>query len=1107
MANNMKFQIEKPSPEDLFGSNGHNNAANAIQETLEQFPEIHLIGLEGELGAGKSTVLQLLKSKLDSKNFNFIEFDVEKYHHSSTKSSFIKILSSKLKNLYSSHSNKIDEAKDLALGNKFTYKKEVKSNLPWISFILVICLLLTARTMQPALQAITDIISALISSEPSTENPIFTSKQLIDIMLGFSPLALALGLVFFRFLGDKLNFNWLSKLPNIGSALKRNSVDTISETLLINKEVSSVELEAAFSKFVTIIPENDVVILIIDNLDRVSSKKVKEIWSDLEILTSICSKQFRIIVPYSENHIASALSNSTKEKENDSQECSKSGQEFISKRIPVVFRAPPIMSAGWREPFAKYWEETLPKRAGMSDVSDLIDVWASTLESEQITPRFLKKHINDIASIILSNQITNPSACCCSAYLLACKLNKIPVNEFLSEPFPKAREHKCSPKVEATKIILRKVVGTQEWPLEIMAIHYQTTTELAQCELLGEPIKRAIKNHNGEEISELAKMYGFTIEFNKAMLSPNTEPYDLVRLAHSAILHHQDTNVESPIDQVKAWLPEINHALKEHKNNANLDHYNLDTISAFKALQDHDLPINLERIKQEIKLVENEIVRNNQEMDSDPSQATDILYHYTQLTNSTPSFVSNPSNAYFINTLWPNRKKLERWGIDHHKQNYSEIQECIELIAATDSYSTRFSYFEYLAKTSVINQERLKDFVTETPIATMSQVFSVEKNLSWYALPFTTEWYQSNQITTMFDQCDIKLQKDEEQGTTRIWLSVLIAYYIENGTTSEYIRLKSGSRIKPSDFINQKFEELDNLDEEVLFRLLSMTSSFELILDTCKNDTLFPLLKNTAKRLWKEGKVKALQIERAYSSDYPVLASVLEDKTEHLNKLENWLPKCTLPVSDWSEELINDILITENKNFIEFVWKEISSINDIAVLTRILSSEDIPESQFIINQFSGGKNKLSNSKFIADMLLNIINSQTLRENNSSSVALKLLNLLYSRDKQRVIRQIKTNLISSSIDRSLKYTLIEYFGSQVQLDSLSNEDAQTQVISLIDGLNSPKVASWMNVQLNNLKNWGPDKLMELKEATEVHSKDYDLNNIISAYDKEIIEQQA
>ncbi|MEZ9069241.1 hypothetical protein [Vibrio atlanticus] len=48
---------------------------------------------------------------------------------------------------------------------------------------------------------------------------------------------------------------------------------------------------------------------------------------------------------------------------------------------------------------------------------------------------------------------------------------------------------------------------------------------------------------------------------------------------------------------------------------------------------------------------------------------------------------------------------------------------------------------------------------------------------------------------------------------------------------------------------------------------------------------------------------------------------------------------------------------------------------------------------------------------------------------------------------------------------------------------------------------------MNVQLNNLKNWGPDKLMELKEATEVHSKDYDLNNIISAYDKEIIEQQA
>ncbi|MDN3695889.1 KAP family NTPase [Vibrio cortegadensis] len=1104
MANNMKFQIEKPSPEDLFGSNGHNNAANAIQETLEQFPEIHLIGLEGELGAGKSTVLQLLKSKLDSKNFYFIEFDVEKYHHSSTKSSFIKVLSSKLKELYSSHSNEIDEAKDLALGNKFTYKKEVKSNLPWISFILVICLLLTARTMQPALQALTDIISVLKSGEPSSENPIFTSKQLIDITLGFSPLALALVLGSLRFLGNKFNFNWLSKLPNIGSALKRNSVDTISETLLINKEVSSVELEAAFSQFVTIIPENDVVILVIDNLDRVSSKKVKEIWSDLEILTSICSKKFRIIVPYSENHIASALSNSDKEKENDSQECSKSGQEFISKRIPVVFRAPPIMSAGWREPFAKYWEETLPKRAGMSDTSDLIDVWASTLESKQITPRFLKKHINDIASIILSNQITNPNACCCSAYLLACKLNKIPVSEFLSEPFPKAKEHKWSPKVEATKRILRKVAGVQEWPLEIMAIHYQTTTELAQCELLGDPIKRAIKNHDGEGISELANMYGFIVEFNKAMSSPNTEPYDLVCLSHSAILHQQDTNVESAVDQVKTWLPEINHALKEQKNDASLDHYNLNTISAFKALQEHGLPINLDRIKQEISLVKEYILADNLKENEDPYQATEVLYHYTQLTKEIPSLASNPSSNYFINVLWPNRNKLSRWNVTDYQQSNKEVRESLELIASADSYLDRLSYFEYLATISVIDNNSLKELTDKNAIVLHDTIFKAQTNLSWYALPFTLGWYQTAQSSVVFNHCISKFSQDSQQNRLGVWISVLLAYCIENEITSVQVRLNNRTVISPNSFINQKITEFGHLDEDTLFNFLSLSTSFESILMACQDTTLFPLLKNSVKRLWNENKVIFLQLDSALNSNYSLLASIIEEKEVHLNKLAAWLHDCDVLVRDWSSELVNDVLITDNKYFIDFAWKEISSINDSDALIQILDSEESHESQFIINQFSGGKSKLTNSKFVADVLIGLLDSHTLMQ-KSSSVALALLNLLYSKDKNLVIRKIRIQLTSSSIERSQKYTLIEYFGSEVKLDPLSKEDAQTQIIDLVDGLVSSKVASWLNSQLTNLTGWNSEKILELKEAVEVHSETYALDKIIAAYSKRIPEK--
>ncbi|MFA0159278.1 P-loop NTPase fold protein [Vibrio sp. 10N.261.46.A3] len=872
----------------------------------------------------------------------------------------------------------------------------------------------------------------------------------------------------------------------------------------MNKEVSSVELEAAFSQFVKSIPENDVVILIIDNLDRVSSKKVKEIWSDLEILTSICTKNLRIIVPYSENHIASALSSEKSKSNNETQEIvqsSKSGQEFISKRIPVVFRAPPIMSAGWREPFAQYWKETLLDRGGKDDVADLIDLWSSTLESRQITPRFLKKHINDIASIIISNQETNPKACCCSAYLLVCKLNKFPVNEFLSDTSSHATEHKDSPKIEATKRVLRKVVGINEWPLAIMAIHYQTSTELAQCELLGEPIKRAIKNHDAQSIVELANMYGFTIEFNKAIRSPNTEPYDLVCLAHSTIEHPKNSEGENPEKWVSTWIPEVNHALIENKHNTSLDNYDLKTISAFKALLDNGLPLNLERIEHEIKVVEQEILATDPEMSEELYQTTEALYNYTHLTDNIPSFVATPSSSYFINVLWPHRHELTRWNITDYKQSYLEIEKSLELIASTKSYSGRFNYFEYLANISKINNHSIKVLVNSTPVATYDQVFNSEESLSWYALPFTVAWYQSAQSATIFNQCISKFALNTEKDRIGVWISVLLAYSIENEITSTHVRLSNSSVITPNDFINQKVKEFGKLDEDVLFNLLALSSSFESILKACQDAMLFPLLKNTVKRLWNVHKVKSLQLSSALNSSYPLLASIIEDKEALLNRLKDWLHSCDVQVKNWSHQLVNDVLITENKYFIDFSWKEISSIDDAPSLTRILNSKECHESQFIINQFSDGKNKLANSKFVANILIDLLDSPTLKQ-KSGSVALELLNLLYSHDKKRVIRQIKVQLTSNSIERSQKYTLIEYFGSQVKLDPLSKEDTQTQVINLIDGLNSPKVANWINVQLTDLKGWSPDKLIELKEATEVYSKEYNLEKIISAYDEEM-----
>jgi hypothetical protein len=219
----------------------------------------------------------------------------------------------------------------------------------------------------------------------------FTLDATITTLLGISPLFVIMAMQYQK-IKEKNKPKELQKVPNIGDIFKRNSKDTITEKLQVTREVSSSELKIAFQNITSIIPKNRCIILIIDNLDRVDKQKVREVWSDLEIFTSFGGNNLRIIVPFSEKHVATALS------DNDSTD----GSEFILKRLPVKFRTPPVVSAGWRVPFKLYWDYTLKNHNGMELCAELIDIWVAP--KKQITPRFLKSHINEIATALSSSR-------------------------------------------------------------------------------------------------------------------------------------------------------------------------------------------------------------------------------------------------------------------------------------------------------------------------------------------------------------------------------------------------------------------------------------------------------------------------------------------------------------------------------------------------------------------------------------------------------------------------------------------------------------------------------------------------------------------------------
>ncbi|MFZ5156253.1 P-loop NTPase fold protein, partial [Enterobacter hormaechei] len=172
----------------------------------------------------------------------------------------------------------------------------------------------------------------------------------VEVAAFLSPAIMVAGLACLQ------NMEWYRKkgYSSIGDLFKRNSTDRIEETWLVNKEVGAIELAEALQGFTSkeVISHGDRFILIIDNLDRISADKVKELWSDMELIAGATHEHFRIVVPYSARQVSASLS-----------VAGFSGREFIAKRIPVSFQVPPLISAGWQEALRQYWKETVNEDA------------------------------------------------------------------------------------------------------------------------------------------------------------------------------------------------------------------------------------------------------------------------------------------------------------------------------------------------------------------------------------------------------------------------------------------------------------------------------------------------------------------------------------------------------------------------------------------------------------------------------------------------------------------------------------------------------------------------------------------------------------------------
>ena len=358
MANNEqypRFIPDKPTGDDVFEGQSQTNLANNICEYIrsndsassrgrEQMPRI--IGLEGKWGSGKSNVVEKIKKDLEGEGYYTFTYDAWGHQEDLQRRSILetltnaliedKVLEGKVKIKMRNGESKEAEWKDqlsLLLSNKTTtiIKSQPQLSGSTIWGISLVGLFVISTTIMGHMIDVTD---ALLS-------------RCWIIFIDILPIIIG-GLVIIWYC---ITGNW----KNVFTLLTQKEDNKVDEQFTSSEEPSVMEFKNwmhAISSHLGKAKGNKKVIIVFDNMDRLPSEKVMQLWS--VIYTFFAGSDFEniwTIIPYDHKHLCEAIYESNKNEFKDKF------KRFINKTFPVVYTVPQPVITDYNKLFNKYFED------------------------------------------------------------------------------------------------------------------------------------------------------------------------------------------------------------------------------------------------------------------------------------------------------------------------------------------------------------------------------------------------------------------------------------------------------------------------------------------------------------------------------------------------------------------------------------------------------------------------------------------------------------------------------------------------------------------------------------------------------------------------------
>lgn len=323
-----KYISTWPTGEDLMGLKPQETISDAIVKHVVWLDDEHydggamprVIGLEGKWGSGKSNVIKHIKSNELLKNdYHVLEFDAWSYQEDEYRKSLIENITSQLTKL---HDDKKNELNVLMRDALTTYEYEKTKFEPHVSGLLI-GLLITI--------AITSLFGFILEKYPDTE--FYRYCRLVFMVIPW--ILLAIYALFKKKDIDDLLVVFENSIRNGGttkSIYSRNP--SVSDLRLWLNNVSDLCGKR--------------IILVIDNMDRLPSDKLKKLWSMIQIFANDDRmKNAWFILPYDLKKLKSVIGDEYK--------------QYLRKTIPVTINVGEPIVSDSRDVFDGLFEKAFGK--------------------------------------------------------------------------------------------------------------------------------------------------------------------------------------------------------------------------------------------------------------------------------------------------------------------------------------------------------------------------------------------------------------------------------------------------------------------------------------------------------------------------------------------------------------------------------------------------------------------------------------------------------------------------------------------------------------------------------------------------------------------------